>query len=84
MSDELEMVIAECPLCGTKHYGKFCHTCGSVLISLPEPLKCECGEEIGENDYYCRWCGKRISDGKETGVVTPQARQNLIRRKIKS
>ena len=51
-----------CPKCMITRRGKFCRTCGTVLIPAPPKPKCSCGQEIEDYDEYCRWCGEKIKE----------------------
>ena len=39
----------------TQTVGRFCTECGMILVDKPQ---CECGEEIGKFNKFCRGCGR--------------------------
>ena len=49
-----------CPKCDGIRTGNYCRTCGTILVPKPPNPKCSCGEEVSENDNYCRWCQKKV------------------------
>lgn len=59
--------ISYCPICDiTRVDGRFCRTCGTVLIPKPSNPDCpDCGKELSESDNYCRWCGSEVKISNE-------------------
>jgi len=69
----------QCPTCEITIEGRFCRTCGTILIPLPPNPLCKCGKEISKNDRYCRWCGRKVSLEGEADVsdVTQEKMSSL-------